>query len=128
MRWSAVVLVALGLALAGFIGWGPGDDDAVTAAQPSGTATSSATQARLRDFAYQQMKQQSEKTCRVVPRKALAQAFAGASGDPGLAGVQPARASDNYLALWYAEDVRIHPIRLQQAAYDGCLAGLAARR
>lgn len=127
MRWLAVVLSASVVALAGFIGWAAGDDARVTAAQPSEKATSSVTTARLRDFAYRQMEKQSEKTCRIMPRKALARAFGEASGDP-VHVQEPASASDNYVALWYAEDVRIRPVRLQQAAYDGCLAGLAARR
>jgi len=125
---SALVVAALAFVLAGLINSRSGNAAAVEAAQPSGIQSPSAARARLSDFAYRQMRKQSEKTCQSVPRKVLARAFAEASIDPDLAEVDPTEASDNYLALWYAEDVRTRPIRLQQAAYDGCLAGLTARR
>lgn len=87
-----------------------------------------ATPSTLTSFAYSQMEKQSRKTCRVVPRRVLAQGFARA-GDPNLGGSKdPAGWSDHYVALSYAEDVKISPIRLQQAAYDGCMTGLAARK
>jgi hypothetical protein len=59
------------------------------------------------------------------PASALARAFGEASGDP-VHVREPARASDDDVALCYAEAVPISPIRLLQAAYDGCQAGLAA--
>ena len=59
----------------------------------------------------------------------MARAFGGISDDSNLGGSRsPAQWTDNYVALAYAEDVKISPIRLQQAAYDGCRAGLRAQR
>ena len=75
------------------------------------------------------MRKLSRKTCRLVPRDVLSRAFGGASDDPRLGGSRdPTEWTDHYVALAFAEDVEIHPIRLQQAAYDGCKAGLDAAR
>jgi len=90
-------------------------------------AADAGSSSRLKSFAYRQMKQLSRKTCRVVPREVLSRSFGRASDDPLLGGSSdPAEWTDNYVALAFAEDVKIHPIRLQQAAYDGCMAGLDA--
>ena len=126
--WSGLVIAALVFGLGWFIASPRSDGSRFAAAERAGAQTVPSPRGRLRAFAYREMRRQSARTCRFVPRKVLARAFARASIDPELAGAPPAEATDDYLALWYAENVRIHPIRLQQAAYDGCLAGLAARR
>jgi hypothetical protein len=122
---AALVLIVGVLALAAC---GEQPEAAVTyASRPTGTASKEAT--RLRQFAYKQMEKQSRETCRILPRKVLARKFGEASGDLHLGGAEdPAEWSDNFVALAYAEDVHISPIRLQQAAYDGCMAGLKDQR
>ena len=82
------------------------------------------TRKQLGRFAYDQTKAQARKTCRFVPRRVLARSFARASRDRPRA----QRYNDASVALLYAEDVGIRPIRLQQAAYDGCLEGLRDAR
>jgi hypothetical protein len=81
---------------------------------------------RLDRFAYGEVKEQAIKTCFLVPRQVLYRAFERGSSDrPGE--IAKSAADDNGIALLYAEDVDISPIRLQQAAYDGCLSGLSNR-
>ncbi|HYH57904.1 MAG TPA: hypothetical protein VD790_01615 [Thermoleophilaceae bacterium] len=74
-------------------------------------------------FSYEQMQMQSRKTCAAVPRDVLSESFRAASED-GLGHAPGAEMSDNDVALLYAESLASEPIPLQQAAYDGCLAGL----
>ena len=108
----------LALALAGC---GGDDEEVRTITVREGEATKP-----LKRFAYAEMKAQARKTCRIVPRDVLVASFAAASRD----GEQlTGRAlPDNDVALLYAETVKINPIRLQQAAYDGCIEGLEDAR
>jgi hypothetical protein len=88
------------------------------------TAQSTAHAERLEWFAYREVKEHAIKTCSLVPRTVLYAAFERGSGDrPGE--IAKSAADDNGIALLYAENVDISPIRLQQAAYDGCLSGLS---
>ena len=69
-------------------------------------------------FAYAEMERQARRTCARVPREELVSAFDGPPGE----------LSDNDIALLYAETVKINPIPLQRAAYDGCIDGLKRQR
>lgn len=91
----------------------------------STTTVSASTdgRARLKAFAFQEMRKQAKRTCASVPRGVLTASFLGRSSAPP-AGADPGRYDDNYLALLYVEDIDINPIRLQTAAYNGCLIGL----
>jgi hypothetical protein len=128
MRRVVILAVLPLIAIVALLGWNAGDDDAVAPARAAAKPGKATSTNRMADFAYRQVERQAKKTCRSVPRDVLAEAFAAASDDPGLAGVDPAEADDNYVALWYAEDVGLSPVPLQRAAYDGCMAGLRAHR
>ena len=77
-------------------------------------------------FAYRETERQARKTCSAVPRSLLAAAFRSVSSDRKAYRGRPL--TDNDIALLYAEDVRIRPVPLQRAAYDGCLDGLRQPR
>lgn len=78
---------------------------------------------KLKAFAFSEMKKQARRTCASVPREVLTEAFAERSSDLPF-GEHLRRYDDNAIALLYVEDIDINPIRLQSAAYKGCLAGL----
>jgi hypothetical protein len=110
----AMVVASLGVAT------GCGGGEATT------TVTTQSTERaeRLESFAYREVKAHAIKTCSLVPRGVLYAAFERGSSDaPGE--IAHSAADDNGVALLYAEDVDISPIRLQQSAYDGCLRGLS---
>lgn len=88
----------------------------VTSTTPGGTA-------ELKAFAFSETKKQARRTCASVPREVLTAAFAERSSDLPF-GEDLRRYDDNAIALLYVEDIDINPIRLQSAAYKGCLAGL----
>lgn len=99
-----------------------------TSSDPNGDAPREATTAekplqspiakRLSFVANKEMKQLAIQTCRVVPRSVLVAGF-GAGRNPDQ------RPFDtNTIALMYAGDVDISPIRLQEAAATGCRIGL----
>ena len=73
----------------------------------------------LQRFAYRETRAQARKTCENVPRDVLARAFGKGvefrSGSP---------LDNNGIALRYVKDMKISPIPLQRAAYDGCILGL----
>lgn len=94
-----------------------GDTRTTTVADPSGGG------AGLKAFAFEEMKKQARRTCAAVPRDILATGLLDRSDAPP-AGNDPSSYNDNNLALLYVEDIRISPIRLQTAAYDGCRVGL----
>ena len=110
--------VAATLAVAGC---GGDDEEVRTVTVRDGDSTE-----RLERFAYAEMKRQSRKTCAVVPRNVLIASFRRVSGDRE--SYLGRRLTDNDIGLMYAEDVKISPIPLQRAAYDGCLEGLKRGR
>ena len=59
----------------------------------------------------------ARRICRHVPPRTLSR-FLGDAGFPGHS------SEPNYVALGLARDVRIRPIPLQLAAYDGCAHGV----
>jgi hypothetical protein len=63
--------------------------------------------------------------CSLVPRDALVRSLAAVSRDR--ASYLNRRLTPNDVGLLYAETVRISPIPLQRAAYDGCVAGVISR-
>jgi len=91
----------------------------VTTEQREGTA-------KLKAFAFSETRLQARRTCVVVPREVLAMGFARRSS--GVVRGAPRRYDDNAVALLYVEDIDINPIRLQTAAYNGCLRGLQDQR
>jgi hypothetical protein len=98
-----------------------GDDDVTTVTVRDGAAVQ-----RAERFAHGEVERQSRKTCAVVPRDVLAASFSRVSGDrSAYAGLD---LSDNDIGLLYAETVKIRPIALQRAAYEGCLQGLRRQR
>ena len=122
-----VRVLAFAVVVFALVGCGDARLDRTDATPPLRTAVEgSRGETDVERFAYRQMKWQSRKTCRIVPRKTLARAFADASDDAPID--KPAALSDSHIALLFAEDVGISPIPLQRAAYDGCIEGLAARR
>lgn len=80
----------------------------------------------LERFAYAEVERLARRTCAAIPRGVLARSLDAVSSDRDIPRERPF--SDNDIALLYAEDVRIQRIRLQQAAYDGCSAGLRDQR
>ena len=106
---AAVVVVALA-------GCG-GDEETRTV-----TVGDGASDERISRFAMAETRRQARKTCAVVPRGVLADSFGRASGDRD--SLRGRRLTDNDIALLYAEDIRINPLPLQRAAYEGCLEGL----
>jgi hypothetical protein len=109
--------VAAMLALAGC---GGNDEEVRTV-----TVRDRETAKRVERFAYREVERQARKTCAAVPPEVLMDSFESVSADRGAAGRRPLNAND--IALMYAEDVRISPVPLQRAAYDGCIAGLKRR-
>jgi hypothetical protein len=91
------------------------------------TVRDGATTKPLERFAYAEMKAQARKTCAVVPRDVLIASFRRVSGDRE-SYLGRRRLTDNDIGLMYVEDVKISPIPMQRAAYDGCLEGLADAR
>jgi hypothetical protein len=90
------------------------------------TLRRAAPTAKLKAFAFSEVGAQARRTCGLVPREQLAAAFAGRSSSPPPAG-EPARYDANAIALLYVEEIKISPIRLQTAAYKGCLEGLESQ-
>lgn len=93
--------------------------------------TSGAGLGHLKALAFREMREQSERTCYAVPRAVLARAFLRLSDAPAF-GRDPVAyvrgpTADNNLGLLYAEDIDMNPIRLQSAAYMGCIVGLETR-
>jgi hypothetical protein len=77
----------------------------------------------LKAFAFRETEKLARRTCSSVPRSILAAGFLSRSASPP-AGRDPSRYDNNYTALLYVADVDINPIRLQTAAYNGCITGL----
>jgi hypothetical protein len=75
---------------------------------------------RYRRFAMTETRRLARRICRHVPPRTLSH-FLGDAGSPGHS------SEPNYVALGLARDVRIRPIPLQRAAYDGCAHGVRAQ-
>jgi hypothetical protein len=75
---------------------------------------------RYRQFAMVEAQHLARRICRHVPPRILSRAL-GDAGSPGHS-VDP-----NFVALGLARDVRIRPISLQRAVYDGCVRGAKRR-
>lgn len=113
----ALAVTVAALAAAWFAGCeGETRTTTVTAEEPSGIAS-------LKAFAFSETKQQARRTCSSIPREVLTRGFAQRSSDRPF-GDDLDTYDDNAIGLLYVEDIGSNPIRLQHAAYKGCLAGL----
>lgn len=111
---ARIIIVAT--AAAGLVSGCAGQTKTTTVTEAGGET------AKLKRFAFQQTERQARRVCASVPRDVLAVVFARRSSG-GVRG-DPLRYDDNDVALLYVEDIDISPIRLQTAAYNGCLTGL----
>jgi predicted small lipoprotein YifL len=75
---------------------------------------------RYRQFAMSETRRLARRLCKQVPPRTLSR-YLGDAGVPGHS------TDPNYVALGLARDIRISPIPLQRAAYDGCGHGVRSQ-